>query len=610
MSQAERTRPFDAARARAPAETAAETAAEAATEAATEPAIETAIARAADATVGVVTDAPGRPAEPRAAEPTRASDARRPAEPPRQADIATLRARLQETEETLRAIRLGEVDALVIQGPSGPQTYTLVTADQSYRMLVEQMREAALTLSREGVILYCNGRLTSLLQLPPGALTGRPLIDLAVAEDRENLAQLLEVGATGATTGEVRLCRSDEEPVPVEFSLSPLQNGGFSGICGVATDLTARRLRDQAAAEERLTRGILEFAGTAIVVCDAAGRIVRTNRMATDLCGEDLLGRTVESVFRLSFRDVTAEAASPATEHEVSCVQPDGRELFLIMRLRPVGDFIGSAEQRWVITMTDITERRQVEAERLQLLEAERAARAEAEATSRAKSQFLAVMSHELRTPLSAVVGYAELLRDGVCGMLNEVQRSHLNRVTVSAQYLVTIIDEILTFARMQAGKETAELDVTDVRTIVNDTVALFEVQTQAKGIGLRVELPDLLEVRTDGGKLRQIAVNLIGNAVKFTDRGEVRIELGAEPGWVILRVHDTGEGIAPEDRERIFDAFTQVDGSTTRRKQGTGLGLTVSRDLARLLGGDITLESSPGRGSTFILRLPDGSAA
>jgi PAS domain S-box-containing protein len=675
----------------------------------------------------------------------------RPDEPAPAPDLEALRARLQETEEILRAIRLGEVDALVIEGPDGPRTYTLVTADQSYRMLVEQMREAALTLSREGVILYCNGRLATLLQLPDATVTGRSLIALALEEDRQILSHLLQQAGAGAATGEVRLSRSDGLPVPLQFSLSSFQSGGFIGICAVATDLTEHRRREEILTEERLTRGILEFAGTAIVVCDAGGRLIRANRMAVDLCGEEWIGRTIDEILGVSLQELAGEEDPAAPERELSILRPDGRDRFLSIRVRPIGELLASAEPRWVVTLNDVTERREVAAERLRLLEAERVARTEAErlaaelgerqtlldavleqmpsgisiaeaptgrflfhnreaeqllghpllasddytgyahygalhadltpyapeeyplaralggetvrqeemlyrrsdgtlthlwvsaapvrgasgaivlavcafgdlserkraeaelrlakeraeAASQAKSQFLAVMSHELRTPLTAVVGYAELLRDGIYGEVNEIQQRHLRDISSSADFLVAIIEDILTLARLEAGREAAEVQLTDLAALTRDTIGLLRIQARAKGLVLRTDLPEILEVVTDGSKFRQIVVNLLGNAIKFTEAGEVRVMLRVRSGGVVLEVSDTGPGIAPEDLRRIFSPFTQVDASTTRTKHGTGLGLTVSRNLARLLGGDVKVKSVPGNGSTFSLRLP-----
>ncbi len=243
--------------------------------------------------------------------------------------------------------------------------------------------------------------------------------------------------------------------------------------------------------------------------------------------------------------------------------------------------------------------------ERARLYAAERKARAVAEAASRAKSEFLAVMSHELRTPLTTVIGYADLLLSEVWGTMGERQKEHLLHVKTSAWHLVTIIDDILAYSQVEAGRAEFRFGVVDVTALAAESLALFEPEAEQKGLLLRALLPpEGVGAETDAGKLRQILLNLLGNAVKFTDRGEVALELEAgDP--LRIRVRDTGPGIAAEHLERIFEPFTQADQSSTRAKGGIGLGLAVSRTLAHRLGGTLTVESAPGAGTTFHLSLP-----
>ncbi|HJU64270.1 MAG TPA: PAS domain S-box protein, partial [Gemmatimonadaceae bacterium] len=198
-------------------------------------------------------------------------------------ELELLRARLEEAEETLHAIRTGEVDAVVIQGPDGPRTFTLVTADHAYRMLVEQMSEGALTLAPDGLILYSNARLASLLGDPPRSLAGSQLSELAHPDDRAMLSELLQRSATGKASGELRLRHSDGGIVPVQLSLGLLRSGGFDSICAIATDLTDQKQREQAEADDRLTRAIVDHAAEPIVVCDGEGRVIRANRQAADV---------------------------------------------------------------------------------------------------------------------------------------------------------------------------------------------------------------------------------------------------------------------------------------------------------------------------------------
>jgi PAS domain S-box-containing protein len=225
-------------------------------------------------------------------------------------------------------------------------------------------------------------------------------------------------------------------------------------------------------------------------------------------------------------------------------------------------------------------------------------------AASEAKSAFLATMSHELRTPLNAIIGYQSLLKEGIDGPLNESQLTQLSRIRGSANHLLELIDEVLTFSRLEAGKEIVRKDDVDLRPIVEEAVTMVRPLAEAKGLSLVTDVPDA-RVFTDGGKVRQIVLNLLSNALKFSERGEISVRARVQEGTAEILISDTGIGIASENLERIFEPFWQVEQSSTRRAGGTGLGLTVSRSLARLMGGDVTIQSRLGEGSTFTVTLP-----
>ena len=225
---------------------------------------------------------------------------------------------------------------------------------------------------------------------------------------------------------------------------------------------------------------------------------------------------------------------------------------------------------------------------------------------NRAKSDFLAVMSHELRTPLTTVIGYAEILADGVSGPVTDVQRQQLGRVMLSGQHLLQLIEEILAFARIEAGRETLRIAPVDVAAVAREAIAIVEPHLPRSGVQLVVDIPSLpIELHTDAKKVRQILVNLLSNAVKFTTSGEVGLSARRSADGARLRVWDTGAGIAPEHAMHIFEPFWQAEQLDTRRAGGTGLGLSVTRHLARLLGGDVDVESVPGEGSRFTVTLP-----
>ena len=232
----------------------------------------------------------------------------------------------------------------------------------------------------------------------------------------------------------------------------------------------------------------------------------------------------------------------------------------------------------------------------------------EAIGASRAKSDFLARMSHELRTPLAAIIGYGELLTDGITGPVNEEQKKQLVRIRWSANHLLSIIDEILTLARMDAGKETVDSQAVEVAQLLESVASMAEPLAAAKGLRFDLDLqPGDLSVRTDPVKLRQVLLNLISNAVKYTETGGITLSSNAVDGVVHFHVDDTGIGVSSEHIEKIFEPFWQVEQTTTRRAGGTGLGLAVTRQFVDLLGGSISVESEIGRGSSFRVSLPRG---
>jgi signal transduction histidine kinase len=224
----------------------------------------------------------------------------------------------------------------------------------------------------------------------------------------------------------------------------------------------------------------------------------------------------------------------------------------------------------------------------------------------RVKADFLAVMSHELRTPLNAILGYEELLAHEVGGPTTPEQKVYIARIRKGAEQLMHMIDQILCMADVDAGDDDLVVERTDVDAVARDAVSYMGAAARTRGLEIRmVSQPRPIGCFTDVAKLRQILLNLLSNAVKFTTGGDIRVHVDADRDTVAVEVHDSGPGIGKADQARIFERFVQLDASASRRFGGAGIGLAVSREYARRLGGDLTVASDRGAGSIFRLWLP-----
>jgi PAS domain S-box-containing protein len=379
----------------------------------------------------------------------------------------------------------------------------------------------------------------------------------------------------------------------------------------IVNDISERkRLEEELRASEERRRLILDNAHDAFIAMSADGRIAEWNRHAEITFGwprADAVGRVLsETIIPPQFREAhtrgvarfLATGEGPVLNRvlEVPALRRDGCEFPAEISIAPVR--VGE-QYLFAAFIRDVTERKRAEEELRRTKEA-------AEAANRAKDEFLATVSHELRTPMNAILGMTDLTLDT---LLTEDQRQYLTTVKWAADALLGIINDILDFAKIEAGR--LELDPADfsLSPVLGATLRALAVRAHKKGLELvcqqRPGVPDALI--GDAGRLRQVLLNLLGNAIKFTERGEVvlLVESAAEPapeGEVSLRfsVTDTGIGIPPEKQAKIFQAFEQEDASTTRRYGGTGLGLTIAARLVALMGGAITVDSVPGQGSTF----------
>ena len=463
------------------------------------------------------------------------------------AELDETRLRLAEAEETLAAIRNGEVDSLVVAGPAGDQIFTLQGAQEPYRQLIEQISEGALTLSREGVILYANQTFARLVQTPLERVIGAELQVFVSAAEQPALARLIEAAWNGRSRGEVSVRAADGSSIPLQLGLSRLELGTETLVSAVATNLTEIR---QKADELARLHAVLEQRVAERTADLAASRLAALNMMEEAVEAH----KAIETVNRALTQEITKRKALEA------------------------------AMEKALVT---------------------------AEAGNRAKSAFLAVMSHELRTPLNGVLGFVELLADTP---LNDEQITIAKTISSSGEHLLSIVNDILDFSSIENGSISIGHTPVFLVSLLDSFLPSIQKAAADKGIAFRCEAdPGVPKQFTgDERRIRQILLNLLGNAVKFTSSGSVvlRVATATEGGGQFLdfSVEDTGIGISTEALALLFKPFTQVDSSLHRSFGGTGLGLSISQRLAEAMGGAITVASTPGKGSTFTFRLPLGS--
>jgi PAS domain S-box-containing protein len=350
----------------------------------------------------------------------------------------------------------------------------------------------------------------------------------------------------------------------------------------------------------------------AIFALDPTGHVVSWNAGAKRIKGykaEDIIGRH----FSTFYPQEDIAAGKPTWELEVAAregrledegwrIRKDGTKFWANVVITALRDDDGKLVGFAKVTR-DLTERRAAEHRAIE--DARRVA--EAEAANRAKTEFLTAVSHELRTPLNAIGGFADLLALGIAGTLSDEQKEYVERIRRSQHHLLAIITDLLDLGRIEAGKIVPNIEPVPVAAVVDTVAPMIEPQVVARSLTFHREAcsPDVV-ARADRSKVEQILLNLLSNATKFTPAGgRIMISCQATDDQVMLLVRDTGVGIPADKIQAIFEPFVQVGRSLTSGHQGTGLGLAISRNLARTMGGDVTVESTPGVGSVFTLTLP-----
>jgi ammonium transporter len=398
-----------------------------------------------------------------------------------------------------------------------------------------------------------------------------------------------------------------DEPFPPDPELLDL-------LLSVGTQLG--RVVERQRSEEVRLRALVDNMPAHVYLRDLSGRFILVNRQYEEFWGvrhDDIRGKTLFEIEVSPDLDLTPEVNAQVDREVLAAGEPRRREAQVLRRgkehvLADVRFPVRDSTNRVVAVAgidIDITAQKRNEAELAELLRRVEMARDAAMDAASAKSRFLANMSHELRTPLNAIIGFTRLVSRSP-GSLPQKQVDNLSKILISAEHLLGLIDEILDLSRVEAGEVNIEIADADVEDVLREVTDSLEPLVDRPRVQLVVEAePGLPRVQTDRDKVMQILLNLLSNAIKYTDDGSITVRAQAVDGRLRVGVSDTGVGIPPDELNKVFDEFHRADSASARRRRGTGLGLTISRRLARNLGGDVTVESKLGAGSTFTLDLP-----
>ncbi|MNF44277.1 Sensor histidine kinase RcsC [compost metagenome] len=488
-------------------------------------------------------------------------------------------------------------------------TEQLSEREERFRLLVERLPVATLLCTAEGRIEMANRRAAELLDCTSEALIGERVRRFLPTIDQ--LGELLDETDTPMLANDYEAHRDSGERIPVTLSLSVLAVSGGANYLLNLIDLRARK-----GAEERF-RLVVEASPNAIVLVDSQGLISMVNQQTEQMFGhsrQELLGQPVEMLlpmdlrhghmaFRRGYQD-NPEPRRMGNNRDLFGQHRDGRLIPLEVGLSP----LRSGEETLVqAVIIDISERKAAEqrlrdqAEQLVL-------------ANRYKSEFLANMSHELRTPLNSILILSDQLRQNSAGNLTSKQAKHADIVHRAGSDLLQLINSVLDLAKVESGRMQIKLEPLNMQEMLVELDASMRPLAELKGLQLRTQLEPGVprDIRSDRARLHQILRNLLSNSLKFTERGEVSLTVACEPygrddgrEQLSFSVRDTGIGIAAEHHEQIFQAFQQIDGSTSRRFGGTGLGLAITRKLVQALDGEVSLQSTPGQGSCFTVHLP-----
>jgi PAS domain S-box-containing protein len=484
-------------------------------------------------------------------------------------------------------------------------------SEARYRDLFDNASDLIHSVSTSGKLLYVNNAWRRTLGYSDEEIAQLSLHMIVHPDSREYYASLRTRIMAGKDIENIvlKLVTRDGRPIIVEGGVScSFKDGKLTSMRSIFRDVTERKRIEMALREsEERVRSAFDMAPIGMALLAPDGRWIQVNRALCDIVGyteEELLGTTFQAITHPEDLDSDLERVQEVLRGEIYSYQmekrywhKEGHIVWVLLSVSVVRELRDNEPLYFISQIQDISERKRIEAELAH-------ARDAALRSARLKSEFLANMSHEIRTPMNGIIGMTGLLK-GTDQTPEQLEYTGI--IESSAASLLTIVNDILDFSKIEAGKLSLDTVDLDLRTITESTVALLAERARVKGIGfvsmIYKDVPT--DLRSDPVRIRQVLTNLIGNAIKFTDEGEVVLRVRREresAGHVMVRfeVSDTGIGIAPEAQAQLFQAFTQGDSSTTRKYGGTGLGLAISRKLVEMMGGEIGVESRAGEGSTF----------
>ncbi len=475
---------------------------------------------------------------------------------------------------------------------------------------------AIFIVNPNGLITLANRRMGELFSRQCEELQGTPYIELVHPEERSIARagmKALMVAEIDQASVERRYVAADGREFLGHLSGRRLfkSDGSLGGLVGIMQDITERRRVENALREsEARYRNLVQTSNMAIFIASIDGRLVDANPRMAEMTGyndvEDLKGVPTERLYTNSSdrKRLLKELQEKGSvkNFEVCAAKKDGTTHWISVSSVLHRDPAGNAREIHGIA-EDITDRKRAQSE---LLEAKN----RAESANRAKSEFLANMSHELRTPLNAIIGFSEILQDQLFGQLNEAQQQHIGHIVESGHHLLQLIGEILDLAKIESGGMVIDLSAVNILELLESSLGIITEKAFRQDLRIELQVEQEIEgltVQADEVKLRQVMLNLLSNAVKFTpQQGTIRIYARRALNELMISVIDSGIGIEPCDKERIFNSFEQVDSTMARQHQGTGLGLALARRLVEMHGGRIWVESEgQGRGSVFRFTIP-----